>query len=166
MSKHLTVNKELTLDNMLMEIYACDEEDMKEFLMTELDNIALIVAHENDKLEEYKRAKKEFEARIKMLEKKKEAFDSAVIDAMNDVQAKTIDFMSNHRLTVRNNPESVEVLDESLIPDRYKKEKITVSVDKRMIKKEYQETGVLPTGVAIKRTQSLTIKKKEEENEQ
>lgn len=52
-------------------------------------------------------------------------------------------------LRVQKNPKSVEVLDEEEVPAEYKKEKITVTVDKVAIKKNFEETGEIVPGTRI-----------------
>lgn len=52
-------------------------------------------------------------------------------------------------LRVQKNPISVEIIDEQLIPDEYKKEKITISVDKTSIKNNFKETGEIIPGTKI-----------------
>ena len=39
-------------------------------------------------------------------------------------------------LSIAKNPASVEILDESLVPNDYKKEKVTITVDKTAIKND------------------------------
>ena len=52
-------------------------------------------------------------------------------------------------LRVQKNPISVEITDEQLVPDEYKKEKITISVDKTAIKNNFKETGEIIPGTKI-----------------
>lgn len=61
-------------------------------------------------------------------------------------------------LSVRNNPESVKIDDETLIPYEFWRTKTIEEVDKTKIKEVYKSSGVLPSGVRIERSQSLTIK--------
>lgn len=60
-------------------------------------------------------------------------------------------------LSVRNNPESVDLVNEYQIPDCYKKEKVTVSIDKTAIKKDIQDGKEVP-GAILKRSTRLEIK--------
>jgi hypothetical protein len=60
-------------------------------------------------------------------------------------------------LSVRLNPESVDLVNEYQIPDCYKKEKVTISVDKVMIKEDLK-SGLEVPGAVLKRTQRLEIK--------
>jgi hypothetical protein len=60
-------------------------------------------------------------------------------------------------LAVRLNPESVDLVNEYQIPDCYKKEKVTISIDKVMIKEDLR-SGLEVPGAVLKRTQRLEIK--------
>lgn len=61
------------------------------------------------------------------------------------------------KLSVRLNPESVELVNEYQIPDCYKKEKTTVSIDKAMIKEDLK-SGLEVAGAVLKRGHRLEIK--------
>lgn len=52
-------------------------------------------------------------------------------------------------LSVNKNPISIEVIDDEKIPSEFKKEKITISVDKTAIKNHFTTTGELVEGVKI-----------------
>jgi hypothetical protein len=60
-------------------------------------------------------------------------------------------------LAVRLNPESVDLVNEYEIPEIYKKENVTVSIDKVMIKEDLK-SGLEVPGAVLKRTQRLEIK--------
>jgi hypothetical protein len=60
-------------------------------------------------------------------------------------------------LSVRLNPESVDLVNEYQIPDCYKKEKVTVTIDKTMIKEDLK-SGLEVPGAVLKRGQRLEIK--------
>lgn len=57
------------------------------------------------------------------------------------------------KISLRNNPESVEILDESLIPDEFKQQVIEYKIDKRKIK----DAGGCD-GAKLVRNQSVVIK--------
>lgn len=50
-------------------------------------------------------------------------------------------------ITVAKNPMSVEILDESKVPEEFKKTKIIIEVDKTKLKEHYKATGELIEGV-------------------
>jgi hypothetical protein len=60
-------------------------------------------------------------------------------------------------LSIRNNPESVEVLNEIQVDRRYWNEKVIWSLDKAAVKKAIQ-SGEAVEGCVLIRTQSIQIK--------
>lgn len=60
-------------------------------------------------------------------------------------------------LAVRLNPESVDLVNEYQIPECYKKEKVTVSIDKALIKEDLK-SGLDVPGAVLKRGTRLEIK--------
>ncbi len=50
-------------------------------------------------------------------------------------------------MSIAKNPMSVEIIDESLVPEEYKKTKIVVEVDKAKLKEHYKSTGEIIEGV-------------------
>lgn len=60
-------------------------------------------------------------------------------------------------LSVRLNPESVELINEYQVPDIYRKEKVTVSIDKTAIK-EAIKSGLEVPGAVLDRKKRLEIK--------
>jgi hypothetical protein len=85
-----------------------------------------------------------------------ERMKSAVLEAMQVYGIEKIE-SPTLKLSVRNNPESVDILNEYQVPDIYRKEKITVSIDKDLIKEDLK-SGLEVPGAVLKRTKSLTIK--------
>lgn len=62
------------------------------------------------------------------------------------------------RIAIRQNPESVDVLDESAIPrDYYREVPAKLELDKTLVKTALKDGFAVP-GCALKRTQSLSIK--------
>lgn len=68
---------------------------------------------------------------------------------------KVLEF-SNQRFTVKNNPPSVKIIDEEVIPAEYKVEKVTISVDKKKIKDAIQN-GWIVDWAELTCTHSLVI---------
>lgn len=60
-------------------------------------------------------------------------------------------------LSVRLNPESVDIVNEYQIPDIYKKEKVSFTIDKTLIKEDLK-AGLEVPGAVLKRTKRLEIK--------
>ena len=91
-------------------------------------------------------------------EKKLEKFKTYVLDNMNRLGIIEIP-TGIGSLKVAKNPMSVEVINENEVPNEFKKEKITISIDKTAIKKHFQETGeVVPGTIIIDDKTSLRIK--------
>jgi hypothetical protein len=60
-------------------------------------------------------------------------------------------------VSVRNNPEATEIINEEQIPAKFKTEKVSIVIDKTAIKKAIQ-SGDNVTGAILTRSQSLQIK--------
>ena len=56
---------------------------------------------------------------------------------MEQLNLKSMDFI-NQKVTLKNNPPSVKINDEELIPDKFKKEKVSITIDKTLIKSAIQ----------------------------
>ena len=81
---------------------------------------------------------------------------SALLHAMQVYQIEKIQSPTMN-LSIRNNPESVDLINEYLIPKEFIKEKVTVSIDKVSIKKALQNGDEVP-GALLTRTKSIQIK--------
>lgn len=84
-----------------------------------------------------KKEKERINEYIKSLENKKSRFEEYLKSNMQEMQLTEIT-TGIGSIKLRKNPASVEVIDESLIPEEYKKEKVTYTVDKALIKKDLQ----------------------------
>lgn len=62
-------------------------------------------------------------------------------------------------LTVRNNPDSINVLDETLVPEEFVKVEVVKKVDKKKIKDWLNETDEVVPGTEILKTTSLIVPK-------
>lgn len=81
---------------------------------------------------------------------------SAVLEAMEIYGIEKVTSPTLN-LAVRLNPESVDLVNEYQIPDCYKKEKVTLSIDKAMIKEDLK-SGLEVPGAVLKRGTRLEIK--------
>lgn len=79
---------------------------------------------------------------------KLDRFKEYVKNNMTDLNLEKIDTPIGS-IRIQKNPKSVEIVDENQIPVEYKKEKITVTVDKIAIKKNFEETGEIVPGTKI-----------------
>ena len=61
-------------------------------------------------------------------------------------------------MTVRKNPVSIVIDDESLIDADYKQEVVTIKIDKKAIKEDITKNGVVVNGCHLEQSTSLIIK--------
>lgn len=81
---------------------------------------------------------------------------SAVLEAMEIYGIEKIE-SPTLKLSVRINPPAVDLINEYQVPDIYRKEKVTVSIDKNLIKEDLK-SGLEVPGAILKRTKRLEIK--------
>lgn len=97
-------------------------------------------------------AMKEEEERIasnrKTLENKLTRFKQYVKECMENNGITKIE-TGLGTLSIAKSPVSVEIVNEEAIPSDFKKEIVTVKVDKTKIKENFKETGEIPDGVNI-----------------
>ena len=62
-----------------------------------------------------------------------------------------------YTIKIRKNPPSVEILDESAITEEYKSQKITISINKKLIA-EHIKAGVVIDGARLNNSTRLEIK--------
>lgn len=60
-------------------------------------------------------------------------------------------------LTIRKNPDSIKIIDESLIPEEYIKTEVVKKVDKKKIKEWLKETGEVICGTEVVSSTSLLV---------
>jgi hypothetical protein len=91
-------------------------------------------------------------------ERKLEKFKGYVLENMNRLGIVEIPTELGS-LKVAKNPISIEVENENEVPEEFKKEKVTISVDKTAIKNHFKETGEIVAGTrVIDNKKSLRIK--------
>lgn len=89
------------------------------------------------------------------LEKKESEIKQNIVNGMLQNQLKSIEF-TFQKFTVKKNPWSLVIEDESKIPDEFKKEKTEIVIDKKAIKDKIQN-GENVDGASIKSSFSLVI---------
>ena len=85
-----------------------------------------------------------------------ERMKSAVLEALTIYGIEKVSSPTLN-LSVRLNPESVEIVNEYQVPDIYRKEKVTVTIDKTSIK-EAIKSGLEVPGAVLDRKKRLEIK--------
>lgn len=89
------------------------------------------------------------------LEKKESEIKQNIVNWMLQNQLKSIEF-TFQKFTVKKNPWSLVIEDESKIPDEFKKEKTEIVIDKKAIKDKIS-SGENVDGASIKSSFSLVI---------
>ena len=74
---------------------------------------------------------------LKSYESIEEDMKQQIMLWMDAMGLKSMEFI-NQKVTLKNNPPAVKINDEELIPEKFKKEKVTISIDKTMIKSAIQ----------------------------
>ena len=75
---------------------------------------------------------------LRQFESVEEDMKQQILLGMDALGLKSIEFI-NQKVTLKNNPPSVKINDEELIPDKFKKEKVSITIDKTAIKKAIQD---------------------------
>lgn len=95
-------------------------------------------------------AMKDEEERIKAnrkaLENKLERYKEYIMSCMTLAKTEKIE-TPRGTITIANNPLSVEILDENVIPNKYKKQIIETKIDKDAIRRDFKNTGEVLDGV-------------------
>lgn len=140
------------------------EEELNE-IMKNLDNniIAKVsnIASLIDEMSVNCKALKEHEKRTsdkrKSLENKIDYLKRYILDNMIAMGKDKIE-SPILKVTIQKNPSKVEIINELEIPEKYWKEKITKSIDKKQIKDDYDATGMEVAGTQIIQTKRVVIK--------
>lgn len=80
---------------------------------------------------------------LKQYESVEEDMKKQILLGMDALGLKSIEFI-NQKVTLKNNPPSVKINDEELIPGKFKKEKVSTTIDKTAIKNAIQEGYHVP----------------------
>lgn len=138
--------------NQIEEIKAIIEEQIK----TKGTGIILIVRNLESDIEVIKAEIKRLQDLKKSKENKVENLKKYTKECLEEVDIKKIS-TSLGNISLRKLPGSVEVLEEDSILKEYKKEVITITIDKKAILADLKE-GIVINGVTLKTGTSLSIK--------
>jgi hypothetical protein len=131
-------------------------DEIKVSLEEKAINIALFMQNLDAEQKAIENAMASMKDRANKLEKKREWLHGYL--KFNMEQAGHLEISCPYfSIKVKSNPYSTEILDEALIPDKYKVTKEVVSVNKTMIKQDIQN-GLDVPGARIKKDTKLTIK--------
>ena len=135
-------------------------EEVKGIIKTQIESksagIIAVIRNEESDIDAIKVEIKRLQELKKSKENKIENLKKYTKECLEDADIKKVS-TSLGNMTVRKNPASVDVLDESLIPSEYKKEVVEVKVDKKAILADLKE-GVVIEGASLKNSTSLMIK--------
>nr|DAN05554.1 MAG TPA: resistance protein [Caudoviricetes sp.] len=84
----------------------------------------------------------------KKLKNKTDKFKEQVLNNMDRLGIEKVT-TNIGKLAVRKNPISVEILNENIVPDEFKKEVVKTTIDKAAIKNYFKETGKIIPGTVI-----------------
>ena len=104
---------------------------------------------------EFRKAIQEKRMEVAELEKKESEMKANIMNWMLQNQLKSIEFMFQ-KFTVKKNPWSLVIEDESKIPDEFKKEKVEIVIDKKAIKDKIAN-GENVDGASVTYSHSLVI---------
>ena len=84
----------------------------------------------------------------KRLKNKTDKFKEQVLNNMDRLGIEKVT-TNIGKLAIRKNPISVEILNENIVPDEFKKEVVKTNIDKAAIKNYFKETGEIIPGTII-----------------
>ena len=84
----------------------------------------------------------------KKLKNKTDKFKEQVLNNMDRLEIEKVT-TNIGKLAVRKNPISVEILNENIVPEEFKKEVVKTNIDKTAIKNYFKETGEIIPGTII-----------------
>ena len=154
----LQVLQEREIEEMTEEEKEQLQEKLKELLIEKSGSVIQFIQNLQSSIDGIKNEEKRLKEARQYLENRQEKFEEYVLKCMENIGAKEI-ITDNGILKTRNNPLSVEIVDEDKIPSKYKKQVIETKIDKIAIKEDFKNTGEIIDGVAyITDKKSLNIK--------
>ena len=145
-------------DEIAEEEKAIIKGELTELLMAKSENIIGFSKNLELTIEAMKAEEKRMADNRKTLENKLENFKQYVkecMEAMGNTKIET----TLGTLSIAKNPISVEIVNEEIIPNKYKAQVIATKIDKKAISDDFKSTGELIDGVNIITTKtSLRIK--------
>lgn len=123
-------------------------EELAQELQNKSSNIIAYIKNSEYLLDSIKAEKKRLDDMEKLGNKKLEKFKQYVLDNMQKLELKEIPTELG-KMTIAKNPMSVEIEDETEIPNEFKKVVVTTQIDKTAIKNHFKETGEVVAGVNI-----------------
>jgi hypothetical protein len=154
----LQVLQEKDIDEMSEEEKIELQKGLEELLLKKSGSVIQFMQNIQSNIDALKSEEQRLKSVRQYLENRQEKFQDYVMNCMNKIEAKEI-ITDSGILKIRNNPLSVEILDEDLIPNKFKKQIVETKVDKNAIKDEFKKTGEVLDGVRyVTDKKSLNIK--------
>lgn len=154
----LQVLQEKDIEEMSEEEKAELEQKLEELLVQKSGSVIKFIQNLQSNVDAIKNEEKRLKEARQYLENRQEKFQEYVIKCMDKIEAKEI-ITDSGILRTRNNPLSVEIENEDLVPNKYKKQVIETKIDKNAIKSDFKATGEIIDGVRfITDKKSLNIK--------
>lgn len=133
-------------------------KELEGLLVQKSGSVIKFIQNLQGNIDAIKNEEKRLKEARQYLENRQKNFQEYVVACMQEIGAKEI-ITDSGILRTRNNPLSVEIVDEDLIPNKYKKQVTETKIDKNMIKDDFKETGEMIDGVRfITDKKSLNIK--------
>lgn len=159
--------KFLELKNMIEAFIENEEQfdeqtlkDSKELLLEELkeksSNINEYLVELKVRTESMKALEEHYKKSRKVLENQMEFWKNIIKECMITLGEKKI-ITDTGSITIKNNPKSVKIIDENLVPEEFKTEEISIKIDKKALKQRIEE-GEEFEGITLEQSQSILIK--------
>lgn len=97
-------------------------------------------------IEAMKQEEERIKANRKALENKLERYKAYIESCMNKLETTKIE-TPRGTISIQKNPMSVEIVNEDIIPNKYKKQVVETKIDKEAIKRDFKNSGELIEGV-------------------
>lgn len=154
----LAVLQEKDVEEMSEEERVEIEKSLEELLKKKSGSVIQFIQNLQSNIDSLKNEENRLKEARKYLENRQEKFEEYVLKCMNNIDAKEI-ITDSGILKVRSNPLSVEIDNEELVPNKYKKQVVETKIDKNLIKDDFKNTGEMLDGVRyITNKKSLNIK--------
>lgn len=154
----LQVLQEKEIEEMTDEEREQLQDKLKELLIQKSGSVIQFIQNIQSSIDGIKNEEKRLKEARQYLENRQTKFQEYVLKCMENINTKEI-ITDSGILKVRNNPLSVEVIDEDKIPSKYKKQVMETKIDKIKIKDDFKKTGEIIEGVNyITDKKSLNIK--------
>jgi len=141
-------NGELSIEDAMDSI-----ESMELLIKEKAHNLSAFILNEESSVDEMKKAEKAMAERRKLKEKSISRLKEYLLDSMIKNGIEELE-CPQWKVVLRKCPESVAVHDAEAVPDKYKKTKITKSIDKVSIKKALKK-GEPIEGVTLEQNKTL-----------